>query len=85
LTSLKKKFKILNKMKEINTKIGQKIKDSGLSQEYISYKVGISIFTLKNWIRGFTYPDIDKAKKLVEILGLKSIDELTENKIDIKK
>ena len=64
----------------MNTRIGKIIKDSEFSQEYIAYRVVVSIFTIKNWINGLTYPDIDKAYKLKNVLGLRSVDDLITDK-----
>ena len=62
----------------METKINKLIKESGLKKEYIAFKVDVSIYTLANWRKGKSYPNIHQANKLKEILKLNHIDELLD-------
>jgi putative transcriptional regulator len=57
--------------------IGQRIEESGLRKGYIADKLGITRQQLANWIGGRSYPTIEKAFKLADLLGVK-VDDLYE-------
>lgn len=67
--------------------LGEKIiefrKKNNLTQEKLADKIGISRQTLSNWESDITSPDIKQAKVLANIFEI-SLDELTNNKIEIK-
>lgn len=52
-------------------------KKSGLSQEYVAEKLGVSRQTISNWELDETLPDIRQSKKLSSIYKL-SLDELID-------
>lgn len=63
---------------EINSKIGERIKESGLKDSYIAEKVGgITQKTVYNWRKGLSYPTFEKAFILARILKCK-VDDLAE-------
>lgn len=54
----------------------QKILDSkGIKKSWLARKLKVSNQSVTNWVKGYNYPDIEKAKKLSEVLG-KSIEEI---------
>lgn len=59
-------------------------KKSGLSQEDVAGKLGVSRQTISKWELDETLPDIRQSKKLSNLYGL-SLDELIEFDIDIKE
>lgn len=59
-------------------------KKSGLSQEEVAGKLGISRQTVSKWELDETLPDICQSKKLADLYGL-SLDELIEFDIDVKE
>ena len=63
----------------MDTKINRLIKESGLKKEYIAFKVEVSIYTLRNWRLGASYPNINQANKLKEVLKLDSILKVNQN------
>ncbi|WP_122643661.1 helix-turn-helix transcriptional regulator [Luxibacter massiliensis] len=67
---------------------GEKIqklrKEAGLSQEELSYQLGVSRQAISKWERDETLPDICQSKKLAVLYNL-SLDELIEFDIDIKE
>jgi len=67
--------------------LGEKIiefrKKNNLTQEKLADKIGISRQTLSNWESDITSPDIKQAKVLANIFEI-GLDELTNNKIEIK-
>jgi transcriptional regulator with XRE-family HTH domain len=63
---------------EINSKIGERIKESGLKDSYIAEKIGgVSQKTIYNWRKGLSYPTFEKAFILAKILNCK-VDDLAE-------
>ncbi|MCD4838184.1 helix-turn-helix domain-containing protein [Neobacillus sedimentimangrovi] len=64
----------------LKSRIGELIEAAGYKKKYIANLLGISPTQLSNWISGRSYPPIDKAFKLAEILGC-LVDDLYE-KID---
>ena len=59
-------------------------KKSGLSQEDVAGKLGVSRQTISKWELDETLPDIRQSKKLSNLYGL-SLDELLEFDIDVKE
>ena len=54
--------------------IDELIESSGLKHEFIAKKIGVSSRTLYSWRKGKTFPKLDKAIKLADVLGV----EITE-------
>lgn len=59
-------------------------KKSGLSQEEVAAKLGVSRQTVSKWELGETLPDIQQAKKL-SILYHITLDELVELDLQVKE
>jgi len=54
--------------------IDEIIKESGLKNEYIARKVGVSVRTLYKWRKNETIPRLDQAIKLANLLDCKVND-----------
>jgi putative transcriptional regulator len=61
------------------SRIGALLRVSKYRREYIIKELEITQNTLSNWVTGKTYPTIDKAYILAELLGVK-VDDLYERK-----
>jgi transcriptional regulator with XRE-family HTH domain len=61
----------------LNSRIGELLRVSKYRREYIIKELEITQNTLSNWVTGKTYPTIDKAYKLADLLEVK-VDELYE-------
>lgn len=59
-------------------------KKSGLSQEAVAEKMGVSRQTISKWELDETLPDIQQSKKLSNLYHL-SLDELIDFDIDLKE
>lgn len=59
-------------------------KKTGMSQEYVAEKLGISRQTVSKWETDETLPDICQSKRLAVLYGV-SLDELVEFDIDIQE
>ena len=59
-------------------------KRTGLSQEAVAEKLGVSRQTISKWETDETIPDIYQSKKLAKLYNL-SLDELIEFDIDVKE
>lgn len=59
-------------------------KQSGLSQEEVAEKLGVSRQTISKWELDETLPDIRQSKKLASLYHL-SLDELIEFDVDLKE
>ena len=59
-------------------------KKSGLSQDKVAEKLGVTRQTISKWETNETTPDIYKAKKLAKLYNL-SLDELIEFDCDLKE
>ena len=59
-------------------------KKSGLSQEEVAGRLGVSRQTISKWELDETLPDIRQSKKLANLYGL-SLDELIEFDMDVKE
>lgn len=68
----------------IGNNLYQARKKTGLSQEIIAEKLGVSRQTISKWETDESTPDIYQAKKLAKIYDL-SLDELIEFDVDIKE
>lgn len=65
----------------IELKIEEAIQRSGLKKKYIVEKMKINRDTLRNWCQNRTYPKLDQAVKLAEILNC-NIEDLYIKKKD---
>jgi putative transcriptional regulator len=63
----------------IKPRIGELIKQSGYTRRYIAEKIGVTPKQLSNYVVGRSYPTVEKAFKLAELLGVK-VDDLYEIK-----
>lgn len=61
----------------LKSRIGILLRVSKYRREFIQKELGISANTLTNWCSGKTYPPVDKAYKLAELLEVK-IEDLYE-------
>lgn len=59
-------------------------KKSGLSQEHVAEKLGVSRQTISKWETDETIPDICQSKKMAILYSI-SLDELIDFDIDIKE
>ncbi|MCP1103328.1 transcriptional regulator with XRE-family HTH domain [Aequitasia blattaphilus] len=59
-------------------------KKSGLSQEEVSEKLGVSRQTISKWELGETLPDIRQSKRLSNLYHL-SLDELIDFDLDVQE
>jgi len=62
----------------VKTELAKRIKESGLKKDAVAKKMGVSIFTITNWCRGSTCPNLRQARDLKYILNLNYIDEMIE-------
>jgi transcriptional regulator with XRE-family HTH domain len=60
---------------KLNSKIGENIDKSGLRDDFIAVKLGVSKRTIYNLKKGLSYPTFEKAFLLAKILGCK-VDDL---------
>ena len=65
----------------LESRIGMLIRVSKYKREYIQNELGVSANTLSNWCTGKTYPTMDKAYILADLLEC-SVEELYERKKD---
>lgn len=65
----------------LKSRIGVLLRTSKYRREFIQKELGISANTLTNWVTGKTYPTIDKAFKLAELLEV-DINDLYERGIE---
>ncbi|GGJ85862.1 hypothetical protein GCM10007063_05390 [Lentibacillus kapialis] len=49
--------------------IAKLIEDSGFKKRYIAKQIGVNENTLTNWINGKSFPRLDKAVHLADILN----------------
>lgn len=63
----------------LKSRIGILLRTSKYRREFIQKELGISANTLSNWSTGNTYPPIDKAFELADLLEV-DINELYERK-----
>jgi putative transcriptional regulator len=63
----------------IKPRIGKLLRVSKYRREFIIQELDISKNTLSNWIAGNTYPTIDKAFQLADLLEV-NVEELYERK-----
>ncbi|MEA4987127.1 MAG: helix-turn-helix transcriptional regulator [Anaerovorax sp.] len=59
-------------------------KKSGLSQEEVSEKIGVSRQTISKWETNETVPDIYQSKKMARLYGI-SLDDLIEFDIELSE
>lgn len=60
----------------MTTNLNMLIKKSGYKKEKIAEFLNVSIWTITNWCKGNTSPNLEQANQLKTILNLNSIDEL---------
>lgn len=58
-------------------KIGELIVAKGMKKKYVAKEIGITPSQLSNWLALKSYPPLDKAYKLAELLGV-NVDDLYE-------
>jgi putative transcriptional regulator len=63
------------------SQIGSLMKVSKYRREYIIKRLGITQNTMSNWVQGKTYPSIDKAYILADLLEVK-VDDLYHRTTD---
>jgi transcriptional regulator with XRE-family HTH domain len=63
------------------SKIGERIKTSGYTREYIAKQMEMSAQQLSNWVTGVSFPTTKKLFKLAFILKCK-VDDLYEYRGD---
>lgn len=61
----------------IKMRLDELIKNSGLKKGYIAKDLNVSKDTLTNWIKGRSYPALDKAALLANLLEC-TVDDLFE-------
>lgn len=59
----------------MKSRINELILKSGYMKKHIAKEIGITPTQLSNWIAGRSYPPLDKAYKLAELLSVK-VDDL---------
>ncbi|MFE3973204.1 MULTISPECIES: helix-turn-helix transcriptional regulator [unclassified Peribacillus] len=67
----------LQQVMHMRCKIEELVKQSGLRKDYIANELGISTRQLRNYELNRSYPPIDKAYLLADLLGVR-VDELYE-------
>lgn len=63
----------------MKSNIGRLIEESGLKKRYIAKQVGVNENTITNWIKGRSYPALDKAVLLANLLEC-TVDDLIEGR-----
>lgn len=66
----------------LGNKIVELRKKRNLTQKQLSEQLGITRQTLSNWEKDITNPDIIQAKNIASFFKI-SLDDLTDNKLDI--
>jgi len=59
----------------MNSRIGELIEEKGYKKKFIAEKLQVTPTQLSNWISGRSYPTMEKAFKLADILECK-VDDL---------
>jgi putative transcriptional regulator len=62
---------------KMKSRIGKIIESKGFKKKYVAEKLGITQNQLSNWIKGRSYPPMDKAFRLAKFLEVK-VDDLYE-------
>jgi transcriptional regulator with XRE-family HTH domain len=62
-------------------KIGELIEAQGLKKKYVAKEIGITPSQLSNWLAMKSYPPLDKAYILADLLKVK-VDDLYERKVE---
>lgn len=70
---------ILEVLNMLESRIARLLRVSKYKREFIQNELGVSANTLSNWCTGKTYPTIDKAYRLAELLDVK-VDDLYDYK-----
>ncbi len=53
--------------------------EKGVSRKVLADAIGVSYFTLRDWVKGITYPRMDKVELLAKYFNIK-ISDLVESK-----
>lgn len=53
---------------------------NGKSRKDVSEALGVSYYTLTDWVKGKKYPRMDKVEKLAEYFGIKKSDLIEDKK-----
>lgn len=59
---------------EIKLKVNQLIVEKGLVKKFVANKLEVSENTLRNWDAGKSFPRLDQAVKLADLLDCKITD-----------
>jgi transcriptional regulator with XRE-family HTH domain len=77
----------VRKMEDIFMKINEKIKSlrlkSGMTQEQLANRIGVSAQSISKWENGISMPDISLLPFIAEVFGV-SIDDLFDLTVDEK-
>lgn len=58
----------------IKMQLDEVIKGKGMKKGYLANQMGVNKDTFTNWIKGKTFPRLDQAVQLADILGCKLED-----------
>lgn len=58
--------------------IDKLIKESGLKQKHIAQRIGVNENTLGNWMKNKSWPKLNQAVRLADILGCSVTDLYTK-------
>jgi len=61
----------------MKSRIGELIEKAGYKKKYIAKELDVSPTQLSNWIAGRSFPPVEKAFKLADLLNVK-VDNLYE-------
>jgi putative transcriptional regulator len=59
----------------MKSNIDEYIKKSGLKKKFIAAELGVTPNQLSNWIKGRSFPQLEKAFRLADMLGC-TVDDL---------
>lgn len=65
----------------MKSRIGFWIEERGYMKKYIAKQLGITQNQMSNWITGRSFPTLEKAFQLADLLGVK-VDDLYERKME---
>ncbi len=60
------------------------MKEKGVSRKELADAIGVSYFTLRDWVKGITYPRMDKVEKLAKYFNIKISDLIEKRTIESK-
>lgn len=64
-------------MNDIKMKLDELFESKGIRKNYAAKHLKVDPTTMSNWVKGRSYPDLNKAVKLAKILDCK-VDDLYE-------